>query len=76
MRDARKNFSWVKKKKKKKWLEPTSEIFSKNISQKYFPRVEIDFRRAGKTWFCQERPGELKSYAKNFDKKTNNLWIS
>ena len=41
----------------------------------HFSRVGINLRRAGKIWLCQERPGELKSYAKNFNKKTNTLWI-
>ena len=42
-------------------------------SQKYFTRVEKNFKTAGKINFFQERPGELKSYGKNFSQKINIL---
>ena len=42
-------------------------------TRKDFPSVGINFRRAGKMYFCQERPAGLKSYAKNFSEKTNTL---
>ena len=45
-------------------------------TRKYFPRVGKNFKRAGKLKFCQERPGELKSYVKNFSQKTNAFWIT
>ena len=45
-------------------------------TRNYFSRVEKSFRRVGKIYFCQERPGELKRYAKNFRKKTNYLRIT
>ena len=61
----------------KKGLSPLHKFFQGQEkffeTRKYFPRVGINFRRAGKNQFCQEKPGELKSYTKNFDKKTNTL---
>ena len=42
-------------------------------SQKYFTRVEKNFKTAGKINFFEERPGELKSCGKNFSKKINIL---
>ena len=44
-------------------LESTSELFQQ-------PRKNS---RAGKIQFCQERPGELKRYGKNFNMKTKTL---
>ena len=37
--------------------------------RKYFLRVRINFRSAGKILFCWERLAEPKNYAKNFSKK-------
>ena len=49
----------------------TKDNFSETL--KFFPKVGKNFRRAGKIQFCQERPGELKRYGKNFNMKTKNL---
>ena len=60
---------WIPLQKFFYWHEKFFETWN------HFSRVGINLRRAGKIWLCQERPGELKSYAKNFNKKTNTLWI-
>ena len=38
-----------------------------------FQGSEKNLKQRGNFDFCQERPGELKSYGKNFSKK-NNTW--
>ena len=52
----------------------TKNNFSETL--KFFPKVGKNFRRAGKIQFCQERPGELKRYGKNFSMKTKTLWFN
>ena len=42
----------------------------------HFPRVAINFRRAGKNLILSGKTWWTKSSAKNFRKKTNTLWIT